>query len=462
VAFYFYKIQFIMMEKNIIITLLMTMSSLSFAQLNNYNFTFEPNTIVGAWNYFENGANTAGVTFVANPAPNGVNPSATVAKFTAADDGGEWSGCESLYGTLGKWKFDGANPTTVTMDVYKTTFSPVLVKFTSTNNAGQGTVFLASATPSAINQWVTLTYKVDFAALGGVDNADNNAGTNQIVFHLDRNANRPADYDVYFDNIKFTAQKLADPIVPPTPIAAPMVHAPTPPARNAADVVSIYSGKYTDLAGTLIAKNWGEATKASDIKVDGDLTKQLLQFNYQGIVLAGPINLSGFQKLHIDFYQTNQNLIKLSILHQGGNDITKLLTIGQAGWNSFDIPLSDFPGLKLSSVFQLKLEGAPTQGNTTVFFDNLYFYKGTPLATEDFAASNIKMYPNPVQHNLTIAADNDITNVSVFNTLGQEVLSATSPNNNTLSLPTETLSLGTYLIKVMINGKIAVSKFVKE
>jgi hypothetical protein len=369
-----------------------------------------------------------------------------------------------LYGTLGKWKFDGAKPTIVTVSVYKTTFTPVYIKFTSTNNAGQGTVFLANEMPSAINQWVTLTYKVDFAALGGNDNADNNAGTNQIVFHVDKDANRPADHDVYFDNIKFTAQKLANPVLPPTPVAAPMVHAPTPPARNAADVVSIYSGKYTDLAGTLIGKNWGEATKASDITVDGDLTKQLLQFNYQGIVLAGPINLSGFQKLHIDFFQTNQNLIKLSILHQGGGDITKLLTIANPGWNSFDIPLSDFPGLKLGTVFQLKLEGAPTQGNTTVFFDNLYFYKGTPLPTKDLATTNISIYPNPVTDELNVQFDDNqsgVADISIFSMEGKLLQQAQFYGNNT-SLDVQKLPKGMYILQLNNGDKIAVKQFVKQ
>ncbi|MEY4904764.1 MAG: hypothetical protein RLZZ292_2579 [Bacteroidota bacterium] len=449
------------MKKITFMALFMAICAIGFAQVTNYNFTFEPNTTLGAWNYFDNGTNTTGVTFVANPFPDGINPSATVAKFTAADDGGEWSGCESLYGTLGKWKFDGATPTIVTVDVYKTTFAPVYIKFTSTNKAGQGTVFLASATPSAVNKWVTLTYKVDFAALGGVDNADNNAGTNQIVFHLDKNVNRTADNEVYFDNIKFTAQKIADPVLPPTPVAAPMVHAPTQPNRNAADVVSIYCGKYADLAGTLIAKNWGEATNASDITVEGDLTKQLLQFNYQGIVLAKAINLVGFQKLHVDFYQTNQTQIKLSILHQGGTDITKLLTISKQGWNSFDIPLSDFAGLKLSNVYQLKLEGAPTQGNTTVFFDNLYFYKGAPLATEDFTTSNIKIYPNPVQNTLNITATNDITTLEIFNLLGQKILT-THPNTPTATLTTETFDTATYILNVTVDGKVVRSKLVKE
>ncbi len=449
------------MKKITFFSLLMTMSALGFSQVTNYNFTFEPNTTLGTWNYFDNGTNTTGLTVVANPAPDGVNPSATVAKFTAADDGGEWSGCESLYGTLGKWRFDGTKPTTVTVDVYKTNFSPVYIKFTSSNSAGQGTVFLGSATPSAINKWVTLTYNVDFSTLGGDNNGDNNAGTNQIVFHLDKNPNRTADYAIYFDNVKFTAQKIADPVLPPAPVAAPMVHAPNQPNRNDADVVSIYCGKYNDLAGTQIAKNWGEATKASDIVVDGDLTKQLLQFNYQGIVLAGSINLVGFQKLHIDFYQTNQTQIKLSILHQGGTDITKLLTIAKQGWNSFDIPLSDFVGLKLSNVYQLKLEGAPTQGNTTVFFDNLYFYKGTPLSTEDLAVEKVKIYPNPVQNTLNICADSKISSITIFNLLGQEMLS-TQPNTTSVALETNSFPNGTYLVKATINGKIVTSKLVKQ
>jgi hypothetical protein len=444
---------------------------MGFSQVTNYNFTFENGTTKGAWNYFENGSNTQGVTFVNNPNPGGVNTSATVAKFTAADDAGEWSGCESIYGTLGKWKFDGANPTTVIMDVYKSTLSPVYIKFTSTNKSGQGTTFIGNKTPSAINQWVTLTFVVDFSVAlistgngtggGGVDNADNNIGNNQIVLHVDRDANRMADQVVYFDNIKFTATKLADPIAPPDPITPPLVAAPTPPNRKAEDVVSIYSGKYTNLTGTKIGKNWGEATIASDILVQNDLTKQLIQFNYQGIVLESPTNLSGFEKLHVDFYKADQAQIKLSVIHVGGGDITKLLSISNPGWNSFDIPLSDFSGLNLSQVHQLKLEGAPTQGITTVFFDNLYFYKGSSLGLQSKEASKVRGYPNPANHILFLEATENILTASVLNLYGQEVISV-NPGTNTTNLNIDHLSKGTYLLRTTFDNKVSISKFVKE
>lgn len=430
-------------------------------QVQDYDFTFEPGTTQGAWNFFENGTNTDGVSFVANPFPGGVNTSQTVAKFTAAGNGGEWAGCESLYGTLGKWRFSGTTPTTVTLDVYKTSTAPVLIKFTSTNPSGQGTVFLGSATPSAINQWVTLTYVVDFSALGGDNNADNNYGTNQFVVHVDRNPSRGVDQVVYFDNLKFTAQKLADPVAPPLPIPPPDVAAPTPPSRNPSDVISIFSDAYTNLTGTKIGKNWGEATNASSILVQGDSVKQLLRFNYQGIVLAGPVNMTGFEKVHIDFWKTDQEQIKFSMINVGGGDVTKLLTITNPGWNSFDIPLSDFPALNLATVHQMKLEGAPTQGNTTVFFDNLYVYKGVTSNKDLLNTAQIQVFPNPTAEKIQLEATDIISNVSILNHQGQEVWTS-KPQQKSISIQMANFSAGLYFVRATVGGKIQTTRFTKS
>lgn len=432
-----------------------------FSQIQNYDFTFEPGTTQGAWNFFENGSNTDGVSFVANPSTNGINTSATVAKFTASGDGGEWAGCESLYGTLGKWRFNGSSPTTVTIDVYKSSTAPVVIKFTSTNPSGQGTVFIGSATPSAINQWVTLTYVVDFSALGGENNADNNFGTNQIVIHADRNGSRGVDQVVYFDNLKFTAQKLADPVAPPQPVPPPTVAAPTPPARLPSDVISIFSDAYENLPGTKIGKNWGEATNASSILVQGDSVKRLLQFNYQGIVLAGPVNMTGFEKVHIDFWQTDQEQIKFSIINVGGGDVTKLITISNPGWNSFDIPLSDFQGLNLATVHQMKLEGAPTQGNTTVYFDNLYVYRGLTSIHDKVQNSGLKLFPNPATDVLTVEGPEKMTRISILNAQGQEVFTD-FPNQLSLKVNTNFLPSGFYWIRTEMGGNTLSSRLVKE
>jgi hypothetical protein len=55
------------------------------------------------------------------------------------------------------------------------------------------------------------------------------------------------------------------------------------------------------------------------------------------------------------------------------------------------------------------------------------------------------MYPNPVKNNLTIEAST-IERVSVYNILGQEVLSA-RPSSNTTTLQTNNLQKECILLK---------------
>ena len=62
-----------------------------------------------SWSVFENGNNPA-VEFVANPSKSGINSSATVAKFTALQEGAAWVGCETQHGSdIGTFKFDATN-----------------------------------------------------------------------------------------------------------------------------------------------------------------------------------------------------------------------------------------------------------------------------------------------------------------------------------------------------------------
>lgn len=249
--------------------------------------------------------------------------------------------------------------------------------------------------------------------------------------------------------------------MPPPPVDPPAVAAPVPPARDPSDVISIFSNAYTNLPNTKIGKNWGEATNASTIHINGDSIKRLLNFNYQGIVLNGPVNMIGFEKLHVDFFKTDQEQIKFSIIHVGGGDVTKLISVSNPGWNSFDIPLTDFTGLNLATVHQMKLEGAPTQGNTTVYFDNLYVYRGLTNVKDEVSSAKVKVFPNPVSSKLTIEGDEIMTRLTVYNHQGKEVLTLT-PNGFSSSIGTETLAQGLYFIRAIMGEKELVTKFIKE
>ncbi len=71
------------------------------------------------------------------------------------------------------------------------------------------------------------------------------------------------------------------------------------------------------------------------------------------------------------------------------------------------------------------------------------------------------MYPNPANDVLNINAQSTINNVSVYNLLGQEVLS-TSPNEMQLSIDVNSLNAGIYIVKATIDGVETSSKFTKK
>jgi Secretion system C-terminal sorting domain len=180
----------------------------------------------------------------------------------------------------------------------------------------------------------------------------------------------------YVDNVYFYK-------VPPT---TPMVAAPTPPNRAPADVISIYSGVYTNETGVIFNPYWGQPagpTVITDVLIAGNPTKKYDLLNYQGTQLAAPINLTTFDKMHLDIWTPNCTSFKVFLINTSTGQeqpFDIIPTIG--GWNSIDIPLTAFSSfvaaVNLSAVDQLKFVALPS-GSSTIFLDNLYFAKGSPL-----------------------------------------------------------------------------------
>lgn len=246
------------------------------------------------------------------------------------------------------------------------------------------------------------------------------------------------------------------------PVGDPTTNATPPPSRNAADVISIFSGAYTNLAGTDITKIWGQTTNVSEITVSGNAIKKMTSFNYQGVVPTAAMNLSGGYKLHIDIYKTDMTSMEFFLINPGPVEQAVTLTPSNTGWNSFDIDVNvaNFPSINFNNVIQIKLVSIPF-GSTTTYWDNLYFYKGAALGVSKFDTSSLKMYPNPVQNALNIEANSEIQRVSVYNVLGQEVMSS-SPKSNATTLQTSELQKGVYMVTTEIDGSISTSKIIKE
>jgi len=83
------------------------------------------------------------------------------------------------------------------------------------------------------------------------------------------------------------------------------------------------------------------------------------------------------------------------------------------------------------------------------------------LATTNFETSNFKVYPNPVKNILNLSYDQNISNVSVFNLLGQEVI-AKSVNSNLSQIDMSHLANGTYMVKVSADNFTKTIKVVKQ
>jgi len=86
----------------------------------------------------------------------------------------------------------------------------------------------------------------------------------------------------------------------------------------------------------------------------------------------------------------------------------------------------------------------------------------TVLASEDFGtAGEMKIYPNPVQNLLNISFDRKITSVSIFNILGQEVITKAIHANES-EIEVSALASGTYIVKVVSDDEIKTLKVIKQ
>jgi hypothetical protein len=172
----------------------------------------------------------------------------------------------------------------------------------------------------------------------------------------------------------------------------PLTAAPTPPARIATDVLSIYSDSYTPIAGIDYRPGWGQSTAVNEVTLFGNKTEKYTDFNYEGITFT-PIDASSMTHLHIDVWTPDLSALTIFIMSDGDKE-SKELKPTKAGWNSFDIDMSTYASVNKAAVKEMKLVAT---GGTTLYFDNLYFWKAASAVSSactgtsciDFSGSGI-------------------------------------------------------------------------
>lgn len=121
------------------------------------------------------------------------------------------------------------------------------------------------------------------------------------------------------------------------------------------------------------------------------------------------------------------------------------------------IDLSSYAGKDIYIAFRDKTSGSY---RGMLLLDNVKFlgedvtYSTGVKEVEKISA---RIYPNPVGEVLSIDAEEPITEVTVYNTLGQKVFSA-SVNDNLYRLPVQTLANGMYVLRISTAKGSAVEK----
>ena len=423
----------------------------------------------------------ASATIVSDPAAGGTRMKGL--QLVSQTSGNPWQGAEALLQTS---KIKLTTDKTVKVDVYGTQAFTMLCQVES--GAPTSAASQSYTTPGA---WQTLTF--DFAVpRNGLPVA--NGEYAKIVFFPNWKADNtgfgtPANFTVHVDNV-FGEKVVVAPPFTPGPATTPLV----PDAQ----VFSVYgdTGGYTNI--WVKDYSFGGVAGRPDLDPTAGVNEAIkMDFSSQGygegLEPAAPRkDVSAYGFLNFDYYvqsgEANAGTLGhqfyFDVIHKVGNGAnietfygigTALTTAGNPSehvkklivfdsWQTVSIPMADLiaAGFSPANFFQFKIGASSDLRTKVAFFDNIYFSVNDPaLGTSKFETSSVKMYPNPVRNTLNIEANGSINKVSVYNVLGQEVMSV-SPKSNSATLQTNDLQKGVYMVTTDIEGNVSTSKVIKE
>jgi hypothetical protein len=264
----------------------------------------------------------------------------------------------------------------------------------------------------------------------------------------------------------------------------PTTAAPTPPPRDPADVISIYSDAYTDITTDSFDFGLcGANPSVSEVMIEGNATQQYLGEGCQGINFeTNRQDASTFTNLHFDFFTdlSGDDLIgkvfNIKLVDWAGNAT-------EAGATGLEVNFNDgtSPGIIASSWVSVDVDitsfGAMVGGNLTrsdiaqihitsnlpnAWYDNLYLHKNTTLGIENNELVDFNIYPNPTQENWTVKTKSEsMSSIKVYDILGKQVLSL-SPNSIEATINGTSLNSGLYFAQIKTDSGLSNIKLIKN
>ncbi|MCH8533572.1 MAG: T9SS type A sorting domain-containing protein [Flavobacteriaceae bacterium] len=351
---------------------------------------------------------------------------------------------------------------------------------TDVSSTGLEVLFNVGTDPALVeNQWVSVD--VIITELGGMVLGDL---TRSDVAQIHITSNLPnVWYDNFYlskdpgtcdDGIQNQNETGIDCGGPCEPCSGPpTVAAPTPPARPASDVISIFSDAYDDV--TLDDFDFG-------LCANDPATEEILIAENPTILYSGPgcqgidfqnnrFDATDFSHLHFDFYTDEEDLVgkvfNIKLVDWAGNETdefsTGLEVIFNTGtdqqlvaneWVSVDVDINALGGMVLGNLTRSDVAQIHITSNLdNVWYDNLYLHKAT-FNTIEFEKQNISIYPNPASTYFNIRSDVEFDELRIYNTQGKVLLHTKNPPER---INTSNLKAGIYLIQ-FTSGKQSLTK----
>ncbi len=146
----------------------------------------------------------------------------------------------------------------------------------------------------------------------------------------------------------------------------------------------------------------------------------------------------------------------LSVYGGSCGSLTELACDDNNGVGSFSIV--ELTGLTEGETLYIRVWGSDTGGLTGDFriaaYDEFF-------SVNDLSALGFNFYPNPVNNELNLSAQENIQNVEIFNLLGQSVAKQ-SPDALNATVDMSQLNAGVYLVNVTINNQTGAYRVIKQ
>ena len=437
------------------ITLLMSLliTTVGFSQA--IPVTFEDGIISGAksgdpavltpadanW-YSDSGLASASVEDLASDTPDNLN----AGKIVSSSTGANWQNAQFSF-PVGANYMDLTTDKTVTLDVYSVNAQNFLLKLEQALGSGAA---VEKNFAHGGSGWETIT--VDFSTLSTPPNDQYKL---MVIFPCWSTSFATAAFDstTYVDNI---TTAVGDIIV--ATVTEPTTAPTTPIARDAGDVISIFSDAYTDVALGEIDPGWSPGV-LSTIDFAGNNVWKITNCEFLAVTQYAGIDFSEMDKLHIDYWtpDTAGALVNIKIVDTatGAEQLIPLGNTVSGSWQSVEVDLSLLT-IDVSAITQILYD--PTSEGKIHFVDNFYFYKEPTAGVEDISSNSVKMYPNPSNGVVNFSsASNEAIGVTVYDLLGKQVMGA---QNVQSQLNISSLNPGMYFVNMTQGSSTSTKKLV--